>query len=123
VREARSQYFPTVSVGGSYTRSQTSSNVGSATGSGHNGGKQSQLFSLPGRCFVGARSLGESAQHGARQPIHAQLTAADLENERLTEQASLAEYFFEIRGQDALQQILNDTVEADKKAVEACRLL
>ena len=47
----------------------------------------------------------------------AQLTAADLENERLTEQASLAEYFFEIRGQDALQQILDDTVEADKKGL------
>jgi NodT family efflux transporter outer membrane factor (OMF) lipoprotein len=49
----------------------------------------------------------------------AQLTAADLENERLTEQASLAEYFFEIRGQDALQKILNDTVDADRKALEA----
>jgi NodT family efflux transporter outer membrane factor (OMF) lipoprotein len=49
----------------------------------------------------------------------AQLSAADLENERLTEQASLAEYYFEIRGQDALQQLLNDTVDADKKAVES----
>ena len=29
VREARAQYFPTASVGGSYTRSQQSSNVGS----------------------------------------------------------------------------------------------
>jgi NodT family efflux transporter outer membrane factor (OMF) lipoprotein len=49
------------------------------------------------------------------------LTAADLENERLTEQASLAEYFFEIRGQDASQKILNDTVEADRKALEVVR--
>ena len=49
----------------------------------------------------------------------AQLSAADLENERLTEQASLAEFFFEIRGQDTLQKILNDTVEADTKAVES----
>jgi NodT family efflux transporter outer membrane factor (OMF) lipoprotein len=52
---------------------------------------------------------------------NAQLTAADLENERLTEQASLAQYFFEIRGQDALQKILDDTVEADKKALDAVR--
>jgi hypothetical protein len=43
------------------------------------------------------------------------LSAADLENERLSEQASLAEYFFEIRGQDALQQILDDTVEPTRK--------
>ena len=34
------------------------------------------------------------------------------------EQASLAEYFFEIRGQDELQRVLNETVEADKKALE-----
>ena len=40
----------------------------------------------------------------------AQVSAADLENERLTEQASLAIFFFELRGQDALQQILDATV-------------
>jgi NodT family efflux transporter outer membrane factor (OMF) lipoprotein len=50
---------------------------------------------------------------------NAQLSAADLENERLSEQASLAEYFFEIRGQDALQQILDATVDADKKSVDS----
>jgi NodT family efflux transporter outer membrane factor (OMF) lipoprotein len=55
------------------------------------------------------------------QQYNAQLSEADLENEKLTEQASLAEFFFEIRGQDALQQLLNDTVEADKKALELAR--
>src|SRR5580658_9331309 len=44
VREARSQYFPTVSVGGSYTRSQPSSNVKSAastsTGTGTSSAQQ-----------------------------------------------------------------------------------
>ena len=39
----------------------------------------------------------------------AQVSAADLENERLTEQASLAEYFFEIRGQDQLATDLSTT--------------
>ena len=64
--------------------------------------------------------MGQGAQHGAMPAnITAQVTAADLENERLTEQASLAEYFFEIRGQDALQKILDDTVDADKKALDA----
>jgi NodT family efflux transporter outer membrane factor (OMF) lipoprotein len=52
---------------------------------------------------------------------NAQLSAADLENERLSEQASLAAYYFEIRGQDALQKILNETVEADRKALEVMR--
>jgi NodT family efflux transporter outer membrane factor (OMF) lipoprotein len=40
---------------------------------------------------------------------------------RLTEQAGLAVFFFELRGQDALQQILNTTVEADKKSLELAR--
>ena len=48
----------------------------------------------------------------------AQVSAADLEVEKLTEQASLAEYYFEIRGQDMLQQILNETVAADQKSLD-----
>ena len=121
VREARSQYFPTVSVGGSYTRSQTSSNVGSAASSGTTSGKQSQVFSIPAGVSW-EPDLWDKVRNAVRaSQYEAQLSAADLENERLTEQASLAEYFFEIRGQDALQKILDDTVEADKKALDIAK--
>jgi NodT family efflux transporter outer membrane factor (OMF) lipoprotein len=121
VREARSHYFPTVNIGGSYTRSQTSSNVGSAASSSTTAGKQSQMFSLPADVSW-EPDLWDKVRNTVRASQYtAQLTAADLENERLTEQASLAQYFFEIRGQDALQQILNNTVEADKKALEVVR--
>jgi NodT family efflux transporter outer membrane factor (OMF) lipoprotein len=131
VREARSQFFPTVSIGPSYTRSQTSSNIASAANGSNGtsggttttttttGGKQSQLFALPLEASW-EPDLWEKVRNTVRASQYsAQLSAADLENERLTEQASLAEYYFEIRGQDALQQLLNDTVEADKKDVEA----
>jgi NodT family efflux transporter outer membrane factor (OMF) lipoprotein len=121
VREARSQYFPAVSVGGSYTRSKSSSNVGSASSTSTPAGKQSQVFSLPAD-LSWEPDLWDKVRNTVRASQYtAQLTAADLENERLTEQASLAQYFFEIRGQDALQQILNETVEADKKALEVVR--
>ena len=121
VREARSQYFPTVGVGGSYTRSRASSNVGSTSGTGTTGGKQSQVFSIPADVSW-EPDLWDKVRNTVRASQYtAQLTAADLENERLAEQASLAQYFFEIRGQDALQKILNDTVEADKKALEVVR--
>ncbi len=119
VREARSQYFPTVGVGGSYTRiaelrpSLTSGAIASSVS-----GKQSQVFSLPAEVSWEPDLWGKVRNTVRASQYTAQLTAADLENERLTEQASLAEYFFEIRGQDALQKILNDTVEADKKALE-----
>jgi NodT family efflux transporter outer membrane factor (OMF) lipoprotein len=121
VREARSQYFPTVGVGGSYTRSRTSSNIGSASSTGTTAGKQSQVFSLPADASWESDLWGKVRNTVRASQYTAQLTAADLENERLSEQASLAEYFFEIRGQDKLQQILNDTVEADKKALEVVR--
>jgi hypothetical protein len=58
VREARSQYFPTVGVGGSYTRSRTSKRETVA----------GVCFSS--RCLVGARSVGEGPEHGACKPIH-----------------------------------------------------
>jgi NodT family efflux transporter outer membrane factor (OMF) lipoprotein len=119
VREARAQYFPTVSAGGAYTRSQTSSNVGPSTGAGASGGQQSQLFSLPAEVSWEPDLWGKVRNTVHAAQYNAQLSAADLENERLTEQTSLAEYYFEIRGQDALQKILNDTVAADKRAVES----
>jgi NodT family efflux transporter outer membrane factor (OMF) lipoprotein len=53
----------------------------------------------------------------------AQVSAADLENERLIEQASMAEYYFELRGQDALQDLYNRTVEAQKTSLELTRVL
>jgi NodT family efflux transporter outer membrane factor (OMF) lipoprotein len=119
VREARSKYFPTVGVGGSYTRSQTSSNVGSASSTGSPGGQQSQVFAFPADVSWEPDLWGRVRNTAHASQYTAQLTAADLESERLTEQASLAEYFFEIRGQDALQQIFDDTVEADKKGLES----
>jgi NodT family efflux transporter outer membrane factor (OMF) lipoprotein len=118
VREARSQYFPTVSVGGSYTRSQASSNVSSAASTGTTSSQQTQVFSFPADISWEPDLWGKVRNTVRASQYTAQLTAADLENERLTEQASLAEYFFEIRGQDAQQKILNETVEADKKALE-----
>jgi NodT family efflux transporter outer membrane factor (OMF) lipoprotein len=121
VREARSHYFPTVSVGGSYTRSRASSNVGSGAGAGSSSGEQTQVFSLPADISWEPDLWGKVRNTVRASQYAAQLSAADLENERLSEQASLAEYFFEIRGQDALQQILNATVEADKKALEVVR--
>ena len=117
VREARSQYFPTITIGPSYTRSKTSSNIASSTGSSSTAGKQSQLFSLPGDVSWEPDLWGRVRNTVRASQYSAQVSAADLEAARLSEQATLAEYFFEIRGQDMLQQILDEAVEDDQKSV------
>ena len=117
VHEARSQLFPTVSLGPSYTRSQSSSTVGSG-GASAQGGSQSQVFSLPGEVSWEPDLWGKVRTAIKSSQYVAQVTAADLANERLAEQASLAEYFFEIRGQDALQSIVDQIVDVDRHGVE-----
>jgi NodT family efflux transporter outer membrane factor (OMF) lipoprotein len=127
IREARAQYFPTVTTSPAYSRSAWSGNLSGAgaargaTGVATFTGQQSTIYSLPvdiawaPDLFGKVRNTVREFQYGA------QLSAADLENQRLIEQASLAQIFFEIRGQDELQRILNATVEADKKALELTR--
>jgi NodT family efflux transporter outer membrane factor (OMF) lipoprotein len=79
------------------------------------------LFSLPADVSWEPDLWGRVRNTVRASQYTAQLTAADLESERLTEQSSLAGYFFEIRGQDVLQKILNDTVEADRKALDIAK--
>jgi NodT family efflux transporter outer membrane factor (OMF) lipoprotein len=119
VAQARSQLYPTVGTAPAYSRSASSANLGSSPTA--NPGKVSSLGSLPFDVSWEPDLWGRVRNTIREEQYNAQLSAADLENEKLTEQASLAEFFFEIRGQDALQKILNDTVEADKKALELTR--
>jgi NodT family efflux transporter outer membrane factor (OMF) lipoprotein len=120
VREARAQLFPTATTPPSYRRTKSSGTIGRSfspqTGSGS--ALISQLYSFPADVSWTADLWGKIRKTVQEDQYLAQLSAADLENERLTEQASLAAFFFEIRGQDALQKVLNDTVEADKKSLE-----
>jgi NodT family efflux transporter outer membrane factor (OMF) lipoprotein len=53
----------------------------------------------------------------------AQVSAADLENQRLTEQASLAVFYFQLRGQDSLQELYNRTVAAYTETVKLTQAL
>lgn len=119
VREARAQYFPTVTVGPSYSRSKNSGTLGSGSIANTESGQQSQVFSLPGEVSWEPDFWDKVRNTVRAGQYNAQASAADLALERLTEQASLAEYFFEIRGQDALQQILDAAVETDKKSLAA----
>jgi len=123
VREARAQYFPTVALGPSFSRSRTSSNTrtqilnGTTTSSG-SGNTTFQQYTLPAEASW-EPDLWDKVRNTVRaSQYQAQLSAADLQNVRLSAQASLAQLFFQIRGQDELQRILDETVKADKDAYE-----
>jgi NodT family efflux transporter outer membrane factor (OMF) lipoprotein len=127
VAQARSQLYPTIGITPAYQRSRSSATIGNFsnspnTGSGGSGsGSQSTTYTLPLGASWEPDLWGKIRNTIRESQYNAQLSAADLENERLTEQASLAVFFFELRGQDALQKIFDETVEADKKSVELTR--
>ncbi len=128
VREARAQYYPTLSVAPSTGRSQTSANVHTtttATGgiTTSSSSSANNNFTLPLEASWAPDIWGKVRNTVRQAQYSAQMSAADLENERLTEQASLAQFYFELRGQDMLQQIFNETVAADQKSLELTKTL
>lgn len=127
VAEARSQLFPTLSTAPAYQATRSSANVGnlaSGSGSGSGGATpklQNQTFTLPISAGWEPDLWGKVRNQIHEAQYNAQVSAADLENVRLSEQASLAIFLFELRGQDALQKIYQETVDADEKSVELTR--
>jgi NodT family efflux transporter outer membrane factor (OMF) lipoprotein len=110
VAEAKAQLYPTLTANASYTRSGTGSTI-----------PVTAILTVLDVSW--APDLWGRVRNAVRSAQYtAQLSAADLENERLIEQASLAAFFFEIRGQDALIKLFKDTVVADQKALDYNRV-
>jgi NodT family efflux transporter outer membrane factor (OMF) lipoprotein len=141
VSEARAGFFPTVNAVPSVSRSGTgprgssavqsagqsagttgaSSTTGGTGASGGAGGGTS--FALPLEAAWAPDLWGRIRNTVHEYQYAAQVSAADLENERLTEQAALAQFYFQLRGQDALQDLYNRTVAADRQSLELTRAL
>ena len=132
VKQARSQLFPTVSTNPSITAQRPSSNLRAVTttsGSGVGTGSTtsstgiSAIYSLPFDAtwqpdlFGRIRNTVKAATYGA------QASAADLENIRLSVQAEVAVDYFELRGQDSLKQLLDQTVMAYRRSVDLNKAL
>lgn len=142
VAEARSGLFPTVGLSSGVTHSggagsgggsrSTSgpgtSGVTTATGTGASSG---------GTSFGGGRGSGASTEYSlsgtvswdldvwgrVRRQVEgnvagAQLGAADLANAQLSAQATLAADYFDLRAEDALSQLLSDTVAAYRRSLQ-----
>jgi NodT family efflux transporter outer membrane factor (OMF) lipoprotein len=120
VREARSQYFPTVTGNPSVTRTRvpsTSTSVSAVRG------QTITEYTLPLDASW-EPDLWGAIRNTVRADIYsAQSSAANLAGVLLTAQADLAVDFYSLRGQDALQAVLDATVVADQKTLDLTRAL
>jgi NodT family efflux transporter outer membrane factor (OMF) lipoprotein len=125
VKEARSQLFPTVATNPAITAQRPSATLSSGKAGGSTSSSTSTFtdYTFPFDAtwqpdlFGRIRNTIKSAAYGA------QASAADLENIRLTVQADVAVDYFQLRGQDALKQLLDSTVIAFQQSLDLTRAL
>jgi NodT family efflux transporter outer membrane factor (OMF) lipoprotein len=125
VKEARSQLFPRVTTNPAITVQRPSATMSSGKAGGSTSSSTSTFtdYTLPFDAtwepdlFGRIRNTIKSAAYGA------QASAADLENTRLTVQADVAVDYFQLRGQDALKQLLDSTVVAFQQTLDLTRTL
>jgi len=113
VAEARAAYFPTVGLtaSGSRARSGRTSTSSSASGFGSNS-SISNSYSVGLDASWEPDLWGKVSRSVSAQRAGEAAAAADLANARLSQQALLAQTYFQLRTSDALQRLLDDTVKS-----------
>jgi NodT family efflux transporter outer membrane factor (OMF) lipoprotein len=109
VAAAHANYYPTIGSSPAITQGDA------GTQSGHGFGGTSQSFSLPFTASWEPDFWGRVRLSVENAVDNAQVSAADLENARLSAQALLATDYFLIAGNDMQQVVLKDTIEAYQK--------
>lgn len=121
VKQARSQYYPTVTVNPSITNQrQLTPGNGTTTKASANVLTE---YSLPFDATWVPDLWGRVRNTVRSNVAAAQASAADLENTRLAMQSELAVDYFQLRGQDALKELLDSTVVAYKQSLDLTRAL
>jgi NodT family efflux transporter outer membrane factor (OMF) lipoprotein len=115
IREARAQYFPTVTVGPSITNSRLSTGLGKPIGIAYTS------FSLPFDASWEPDLWGRIRATVSANSFAAQVTVADLQNVRLSAQAELAADYYQLRTQDALKELLDATVGNYQESLDLTR--
>lgn len=138
VRSSRAQYFPIIGVSpsigvtgrGGASTSTTTSSTGNTTGTGttgtgtgstgttSGGSRITQAYSLPFAFSWEPDLFGRISLGVDLASAQAQLSAADLENIRLSLQAELATDYFIIRGIDMEMGILGTNIESFERALQ-----
>jgi NodT family efflux transporter outer membrane factor (OMF) lipoprotein len=116
-KQARSAFFPTVTADPSAARTSPSSNVPGGSSATYS------AYSLPLDASWEPDLWGSIRNTVRASTYAAQVSAAQLENMRLTIQAELASDYYQLRGQDELIRLYDDTIKGYKDSVELTRTL
>ncbi len=128
VRQARAQYYPTLTANPAITNSRPSQGefggVSSGSSSSASGFTLTSFtdYSLPFEASWVPDFWGRVRNTFLENAAAAQASAADLENVRLTAQAEVAVNYFEIRAQDALKELFDQTVAAYQDSLEVTQI-
>lgn len=117
IREARSQYFPTITGNPTIANLRPSPAQFAALQGGSSSGSSSNLASFTDYSAVGDASWEPDLWGRVRNTVKAaafatQASSADLENVQLSVEAELASDYFQLRAQDTLKQVFDATVVA-----------
>jgi NodT family efflux transporter outer membrane factor (OMF) lipoprotein len=113
VKQARSQYFPTVTAGPSVSESRQQINPSSSSPTSSTFAQ----YALPFDASWEPDFWGRIRNTVKANSLEAQATLADLENVRLTVQAEVAVDYFEVRELDAQKQLLDESAFADEETL------
>jgi NodT family efflux transporter outer membrane factor (OMF) lipoprotein len=128
VRQARSQYFPTLTTNPSIVNARPSAaqfgglQAGDASAAGFTV-KSYTNYSLPFDASWEPDLWGRIRNNARENAFAAQASAADYENVRLTAEAELAADYYQLEGQDSLKQVLDSTATAYQQALDLNRSL
>jgi NodT family efflux transporter outer membrane factor (OMF) lipoprotein len=114
VGEARASLFPTATLSPGVTRGTSGGGSSSLGG----GGRSSTIYSITGTVTWDPDILGTVRRQVESNVAGAQVSAADLANARLSAQATLATDYFDLRAEDALAQLLRETLAAYQHALD-----
>jgi NodT family efflux transporter outer membrane factor (OMF) lipoprotein len=123
VREARSQLFPTLATSPSITKQRSSATLVTGAPAGSSSSTTSADYLLPFDATWVPDLWGRVRNNIRSNAYGAQSSAADLENVRLTMHSEVASDYFQLRGQDALKELLDSTVTAYRESLRLTQVL
>jgi NodT family efflux transporter outer membrane factor (OMF) lipoprotein len=123
VDEASANFWPSIAISPSVTRSKSGSGSGSSSALARqfgvsSGSKATTSYSATASASWDIDLWGKIRRTVESDEETAQADAADVANAKLSAQATLASDYFQMRSADQLKTLLHDTVEAYKRSLK-----